>query len=137
VSKSHTTDKQRAMAHRSIDWKKRFAFCDRAIARRLSEKRKRISDECLGLPEKFFWTTAEFFSMKNHSAQRHSAAAPQPKESEYLSQRRKGRKEKETISIRTRRSSRLGGRISESEMFHESATLRKLRKLSTIVVRST
>ena len=39
-----------------------------------------------------------------------SAATPQPKESEYLPQRRKGRKEKETIFVRTWRSSRLGGR---------------------------
>jgi hypothetical protein len=38
-----------------------------------------------------------------------SAAEPQPKESEYLPQRRKGRKEKEIIFIRTWRSSRLGG----------------------------
>src|SRR4030095_6682483 len=38
-----------------------------------------------------------------------SAAKPQPKESEYLPQRRKGREEKEIIFIRTWRSSRLGG----------------------------
>jgi hypothetical protein len=37
-----------------------------------------------------------------------SAAEPQPKESEYFPQRRKGRKEKNII--RTWRSSRLGGR---------------------------
>jgi hypothetical protein len=38
------------------------------------------------------------------------AAAPQPKESGYFPQRRKGRKEREIIFIRTWRSSRLGGR---------------------------
>jgi hypothetical protein len=58
------------LIHRSIGSEKRFAFYERAIARPLSKKRKRISDERLGLPENFFWTTAEVFSMKNYSPQR-------------------------------------------------------------------
>jgi hypothetical protein len=55
--------------------------------------------------------TLEDKGLSHHGGGREepSAAKPQPKESDYLPQRRKGRKEKEIIFIRTWRSSRLGG----------------------------
>jgi len=57
-----------------------------------------------------------------------SAAEQQPKESEYFPQRRKGRKEKKYLS-ELRVLCALARGISESEMFHLSEHLRKLRKL--------
>jgi hypothetical protein len=64
-----------------------------------------------------------------------SMAKPQAKESEYLPQRRKGRKEKETIFfIRPWRSSRLSGRNIRIRDVSCIGNLRKRRKLSTIAL---
>jgi hypothetical protein len=76
------------------------------------------------------------FSSKKYSPQRPSAAKPQPKNRNISRKDAKAAKKKTILVIRTWRSSRLGGKNIRIRDTSCIGNLRKPRKLSTIVVRS-